>query len=114
VSWVCVTHPLPLQVTGWLPKPEMRTALGAFFSHKCRDRLGELLEALDADERGDSVHYQCLFEDDGNMDQGAVVEAIRAQFLTERLDYLLVGGLLTESGLASDRLLPGIDLQCSG
>lgn len=88
------TPPLLLQITGWLPKSLMHTAMSAFFSYKSPDRIVELLEALDSDEPGDSVHYQCLFEDDGNMDQGAVVEAIRAQFLTERLDYLSVSGRL--------------------
>lgn len=37
------------------------------------------------------MHYERLFEDDGNMDQSALVEAVRAQFLTERLEYLQVG-----------------------
>ncbi|KAL3145195.1 Translin-associated factor X-interacting protein 1 [Trebouxia sp. C0010 RCD-2024] len=80
------------RATSSLNKGELGDALKAFFrvgqpGGKTEDRHDELMQALDEDQPGSKVIYKKLFEEDREYNQGEFAEAVRDQFLNERIEY---------------------------
>ncbi|KAL0021015.1 hypothetical protein WJX77_006994 [Trebouxia sp. C0004] len=80
------------RATSSLGKGELGDALKAFFrvgqpGGKSEERHDELMQALDEDQPGSKVLYKKLFEEDREYNQGEFAEAVRDQFLNERIEY---------------------------
>ncbi|KAK9824582.1 hypothetical protein WJX72_011489 [[Myrmecia] bisecta] len=80
------------QGSGSVSKATLRLALEAFFrvglpGGKTKDHFDELMQALDEDQPADKVEHAKIFEEDREYNQGAFAEAVRDQFLQERITY---------------------------
>eukprot|EP00276_Gloeochaete_wittrockiana_P023446 CAMPEP_0184363258 /NCGR_PEP_ID=MMETSP1089-20130417/138814_1 /TAXON_ID=38269 ORGANISM="Gloeochaete wittrockiana, Strain SAG46.84" /NCGR_SAMPLE_ID=MMETSP1089 /ASSEMBLY_ACC=CAM_ASM_000445 /LENGTH=826 /DNA_ID=CAMNT_0026703671 /DNA_START=15 /DNA_END=2495 /DNA_ORIENTATION=+ len=73
---------------GKMSKEHFKEVLRKFFINKDQDALEKLGMAADADQPGPYVFYRKLFEEDGEGDQGAFIELVRAQHLHERHHFL--------------------------
>ncbi|KAL4444954.1 hypothetical protein ABPG77_004004 [Micractinium sp. CCAP 211/92] len=80
------------QATGFFSKEDLRTAFLAYFKvgqpgGKTLKRFDELMQAIDEDQEGDVVEWKKVFEEDREFNQGEFAEAIRDQFLQERVEF---------------------------
>ncbi|KAL4448019.1 hypothetical protein ABPG75_005238 [Micractinium tetrahymenae] len=80
------------QATGFFSKEDLRTAFLAYFKvgqpgGKTLKRFDELMQAMDEDQEGDMVEWRKVFEEDREFNQGEFAEAIRDQFLQERVEF---------------------------
>ena len=68
-------HPVE---TGTISKGDITTALESYFKvgepgGKSRERFDALLQAMDADQKGQMVSYKSLFEEDREFNQGTLL-----------------------------------------
>ncbi|XRA97756.1 translin-associated factor X-interacting 1 [Pycnococcus provasolii] len=76
------------KVTGYVSLADLRVGLRSLFPKKSADRHAELMEALSEDQPGTQIEHGRLFEEDREFNQGPFAEALRDQWLEERLEHL--------------------------
>ena len=93
------------QITGSIPKEDLRTALWSFFrvgqpGGKTLARFDEVMQALDTDQPENNTIWKKIFEEDREFNQGEFAECLRDQFLQERIEFFtaLETALYEESG----------------